>query len=51
MIECFRSERVLNVNSQAYDKFYYDALNELYWVLKGKQEELEQKIKVLCGIS
>jgi hypothetical protein len=51
MIECFRSKRVLNFNSQAYENFYYGTLSKMYWVLKWKQEEREQKIKVLSGIS
>jgi len=51
MIECITGKRVLNVNRQAYEKCCYGTLCETYWVLKWKQEELEQKIKVLSGIS
>jgi len=45
------SKRVLYVNRQAYEKFYYGTISEPYWVMKWKQEKLEQKIKILSGIS
>ena len=53
MIECFVGKRVLNVNRQVYEKFYCGAFSKMYWVLKLRQGELEQKkkIKVLSGIS
>jgi hypothetical protein len=40
-------KRVLYVNRQAYEKFYYGTISETYWIMKWKQEELEQKSKFL----
>ena len=47
MIECFMGKRVLYVNRQAYEKFYYGTISETCWIMKWKKEELEQKSKFL----